>query len=136
MATHHDDVAVVLAGCDNTGRSGRPRRCGSTIRDPAGTPRSAAGRSASTRWSTWCTARRRSSTWSFAGLTALGGLTFEQLGVNKKAGLSKPQHAELQELATMLEARVGAVLVALEAKACMMAHGKADNDHAKPPGEN
>lgn len=52
------------------------------------------------------------------------GRTFEQLGVDQKVILTRPQHDELQALPSMLEARVGAVLVALEAKACMTAHVK------------
>lgn len=52
------------------------------------------------------------------------GRTFEQLAADQRVILSAPEQAALGALPIMLEAKVGAVLVALEAKACMTAHVK------------
>lgn len=52
------------------------------------------------------------------------GRNFVQLAVDQGVSLTAPQLADLKMLPTMQEAKVGAVLVALEAKACMTAHVK------------
>lgn len=55
---------------------------------------------------------------------ATTGRTFADLAREQKVLLTAGEQAELAKLPVMLEAPVGAVLVALEAKACMTAHSK------------
>jgi len=52
------------------------------------------------------------------------GRSFADLAGDQKVVLTSAQRAELAALPVLLESPVGAVLVALEAKACMTAHSK------------